>query len=292
MKTMKTVNLYYSSLIFYCIILQNNSYLNNISKSKSTLKQINVLQSEVGESNNQIKLQSLNTASNHIKKLEKSIPSTSELINFALPTLGIWLLQPILSLIDTSVIGISKNSIIAEVAALGPGIAWIDSSTYLFQFMGMATTNLYAAALNNNNSNDVNDSNSTQKSDEVLSHALVTSMFFGFILLIIQYAFSNSVIKALSGSSTESIPYGIAYARIRAFAAPFAVPTIVGQSAFLAAKDSVTPFKAVLVGGFVNVVGDILLVTFLKKGLIIYMYYFLLLQFYIFKYFWLLSYTI
>ena len=36
---------------------------------------------------------------------------------------------------------------VAEFAGLGPGIAWIDSTSYLFQFLGMATTSLYANAL-------------------------------------------------------------------------------------------------------------------------------------------------
>jgi len=62
--------------------------------------------------------------------------------------IGIWLLQPILSLIDTSVVGINKMSTVAQLAALGPGVAWIDSTSYLFQFMGIATTSLYVNALN------------------------------------------------------------------------------------------------------------------------------------------------
>lgn len=40
---------------------------------------------------------------------------------------------------DSSVVGMSGSangvSSIAQLAALGPGIAWIDSSSYLFQFM-------------------------------------------------------------------------------------------------------------------------------------------------------------
>lgn len=45
---------------------------------------------------------------------------------------GIWLLQPILSLIDTSVVGMTTSDI-SQLASLGPSIAWIDSSSYLFQ---------------------------------------------------------------------------------------------------------------------------------------------------------------
>jgi len=58
-----------------------------------------------------------------------------------------WLLQPILSLIDTSIIGMNTLSTVSELAAIGPGIAWIDPTSFIFQFMGIATTSLYLDAL-------------------------------------------------------------------------------------------------------------------------------------------------
>jgi len=185
------------------------------------------------------------------------VPSMSELLKFGFPILCIWLLQPILSLIDTSVVGINPSSTVAELAALGPGIAFIDSSSYLFQFMGMATTNLYANALSEQNQ---------KKSEQVLSRSVMTALFFGLFLMTVQFTMAGRAITALSGAAVESIPFGIQYARIRAFAAPVALPTIVAQAAFLAAKDAVTPLKATLIGALANLMGDILLVTILKQG--------------------------
>ena len=37
--------------------------------------------------------------------------STRELLEFAVPTLGIWILQPVLSLIDSSVVGVSARTL-------------------------------------------------------------------------------------------------------------------------------------------------------------------------------------
>ena len=188
------------------------------------------------------------------------VPTVTDLLKFGLPTLGIWLLQPILSLIDTSVIGMSASSAssVLELAALGPGIAWIDSSAYLCQFMGMATTNLYATAISEG---DVN------KQRKVLSHATIISIGLGLFLFAIQYTFAKPLVTILAGSAVESIPYALSYSRIRSFASIIAVPTIVGQAAFLASKDSVTPLKAVLVGSVINIVGDLLLVCVLGKGI-------------------------
>ena len=45
------------------------------------------------------------------------------------------------------------------------------------------------------------------------------------------------------------------------------MPTIAIQAAFLAAKDSVTPLVAVLVGAVVNLCGDLLLVNVFNLGI-------------------------
>lgn len=179
------------------------------------------------------------------------------LAKFGIPTLGICLLQPILSLIDTSVVGISKHTSVAELASLGPGIAWVDSSAYLFTFLAVATTSLYASALR-----DHDDS----RAKEVLTNAIGLALFFGCLLLFIQFYFSPYFISILSGTSIASIPYAITYSRIRALAAPAALFTIVAQAAFLARKDSITPLKAVILGSIVNVLGDIYLVTWKHLG--------------------------
>ena len=188
-------------------------------------------------------------------------PSVIELLRFGLPTLGIWLLQPILSLIDSSVVGISaKAGSITELAALGPGIMWCDGSMYLCQFVGMATTNLYATALGENDEN---------KAFRVLSEAISIACIMGASLGIFQYTLAAPALRSLSGvSADEVVPYALQYVRARSFGAPAALLTIVGQSAFLASKDAVTPLKAVVFGTLINLFGDILLVIGLKQGIV------------------------
>lgn len=186
------------------------------------------------------------------------IPSSRALYAFGLPTLGIWLLQPILSLIDTSVVGLSAAaSDITSLAALGPGIAWIDSSSYLCQFIGMATTNLYAIALQEKD---------PKKSVACLSHAFILSIVLGIVLSLLQFGLAEPIIRMLAGHSTEVVPLAVKYAKIRSVGSLFAIPTIVGQAAFLTREDSLTPLRAVLVGAIVNFVGDVVLVSWLKYG--------------------------
>ena len=186
-----------------------------------------------------------------------SAPTLSQLLLFGLPTLGSWLLQPILSLIDTSVVGMSAS--LFELAALGPGIAWCDSTAYLFNFVGVATTNLCATALAEGD---------TKGWRQSVSDAMAISVVMGLFLAALQVVLAPWIITLLCGAATESIPFALDYVRIRATAAPVAIPMIVTQAAFLANEDSITPLKAVVLGGFANLFGDLLLTTTLGMGLV------------------------
>jgi Na+-driven multidrug efflux pump len=181
-----------------------------------------------------------------------------ELVKFGLPTLGIWLLQPLLSLIDSSVVGTSKTATIAEFAALGPGIAWIDSSSYLFQFIGIAVTTLYADALSKND---------YKESNRVLTAAKSISFILAVLCFIMQWSFARFFINILTGPNKSIVPYAMIYSRIRSLGALAAVPTIAIQAAFLASKDSVTPLIAVIIGAVVNIVGDLILVNKYGMGI-------------------------
>ena len=67
-----------------------------------------------------------------IEKAKHPLPSTGELMRFCLPTLGIWLAPPFLSLIDTSVVGMHCS--ISSLAALAPSTKLtILSEMRLFQ---------------------------------------------------------------------------------------------------------------------------------------------------------------
>ena len=64
-----------------------------------------------------------------------------------MPTLAGWLSSEIMSVVDTAVVGQQVGSGANELAALGPGTMLIDSSAYLFFWLNVATTSLFAASL-------------------------------------------------------------------------------------------------------------------------------------------------
>ena len=73
-------------------------------------------------------------------KLEKAkqgaLPSLGELARFCLPTLGIWLAPPFLSLIDTSVVGMHCAT--SSLAALAPSTKLCDYLSYMCTALGAA----------------------------------------------------------------------------------------------------------------------------------------------------------
>ena len=77
------------------------------------------------------------------------LPTLKDYRKFAIPCLGLWVAQPLLSLVDTAFVGLSAtvpSESAAQLAALGPATTFFDGATYLFAFLNVATTNLYATA--------------------------------------------------------------------------------------------------------------------------------------------------
>lgn len=62
-------------------------------------------------------------------------PSGLALIAFTVPTLAVWLINPILSLVDTAVVGLQSAT---DLAALAPGTMLIDYTAYIFTFLAVA----------------------------------------------------------------------------------------------------------------------------------------------------------
>lgn len=85
----------------------------------------------------------------NVKDKPPSLPTLADYRKFAIPCLGLWVAQPLLSLVDTAFVGLSAKvpaESAAQLAALGPATTFFDGATYLFAFLNVATTNLYATA--------------------------------------------------------------------------------------------------------------------------------------------------
>jgi hypothetical protein len=74
------------------------------------------------------------------------VPSVKKIVSFAIPAIGVWLCSPLLSLIDTSAVGLLSGT--AQQAALNPAVAVVDYAALLMvrSLFSIYTSFLYAIA--------------------------------------------------------------------------------------------------------------------------------------------------
>lgn len=188
-----------------------------------------------------------------------TVPSYRTLLVFWAGTVAIWLSEPMLSLVDTTVVGLSSSSSssIYHLAAMGPATVLTDLSLYATYFLALATTSQLAAA------HSAGDWKQCQRiTSQVLGVALLTGMVVTLALwcggpTVLRYMIGSS--SSLQHAQTNLLLTTLAsqYCSIRAIAAPAAVVGMVAQAVCLATVDVQTPVLAVLLASIINVTGDL-----------------------------------
>ncbi|KAM1242692.1 hypothetical protein ACFX2G_035022 [Malus domestica] len=195
-----------------------------------------------------------------VKREELESKSTwdqmKEIAVFTGPATGLWLCGPLMSLIDTVVIGQGSS---IELAALGPGTVMCDSLSYVFMFLSVATSNMVATALAKGDRNEA---------QHHISILLFIGLTCGFAMLIFTRFFGSWALTAFSGpKNAHLIPAANTYVQIRGLAWPAVLIGLITQSASLGMKDSWGPLKALAVAGAINGIGDVVLCSFLGYGI-------------------------
>ncbi|PSS21694.1 Protein DETOXIFICATION 46 like [Actinidia chinensis var. chinensis] len=177
-------------------------------------------------------------------------------MKFSGPAIGLWICGPLMSLIDTVVIGQGSS---LELAALGPATVLCDYLSYVFMFLSIATSNMVATSL------------AKQDKDEVqhqISILLFVGLTCGVAMLFFTRLLGAWALTAFTGpQNVHMIPAANSYVQIRGLAWPAVLVGWVAQSASLGMKDSWGPLKALAVASAVNGIGDIVLCTFLGYGI-------------------------
>lgn len=188
------------------------------------------------------------------KSAEKTLPSARRLLTFTATTVLIWLSEPLLSLVDTTVVSMtsSAKSAIVQIAALGPATTLYDSEIYTTYFLAIATTNQLAPIL------------ARKKWKELRQRTSVLmglSLLLGTLIMVVNFAFGKSILQRMVGQMTEQglVPMATSYVWIRTLVAPCVVTECVAQAFCLTNLDTKTPAIAVLVASIVNIVGDLAL---------------------------------
>jgi Na+-driven multidrug efflux pump len=189
----------------------------------------------------------------------KTTPTLSPmaLLRFIAPTLALWIAPPVMSLIDTIVVGRFCGA--NDLAALNPGCTLIDSSAYLFMFIATAATNMVASARADGDE---------AKSERIVGEALFLALCSGTVLASIVLAAGRPLLLAIAGQESAAVvPSALKYATVRAFGQPFVVMASVARAASLASKDTRGPLLSVALAFVLNAVGTVALVRGTSLGI-------------------------
>lgn len=189
-----------------------------------------------------------------------NVPSISKILRYTIPAVGIWLCSPVLSMIDTAAVGMLSGT--AQQAALNPAVSVTDYGALVVAFMYTATTNLIAAAVQEDREAEGANGGGTRTRATLvtaLKLAVIVGSFFGALL----GATGERLLRLLIGNDSLDpavFSAALTYVRIRALGMPAMVTIGTAQSACLGMQDVRSPLYVLLAAAFVNFMGDVALV--------------------------------
>ena len=190
----------------------------------------------------------------------------ARLVRFTLPTMAIWLSGPILSMVDTAVVGKAST---LELAAMTPGGVYVDYPSYLLSSaLAVATTTLVAQERMKRRRARSETADGGGDGDTTVSDAVALAAILGLVVaIVLAVAAAPAVAKFAGPRSASIVPAALTYASIRCLGVPFALVASVAQASFLACKSPAQPLLAVGASGAVNLVADVVLVCGLGWGI-------------------------
>ncbi|CAM9532871.1 unnamed protein product [Phaeothamnion confervicola] len=185
--------------------------------------------------------------------------SMQELTKFTVPLLLIWFSNPIMSLLDTAVVGMRSS---VELAALGPATAICDRVAYVITFLASVTTSLAATALAAGDHRAAAAAATTGLAAAVITGTTVTALLcrYGRAILTKFLGGADRADAAILGPALQ-------YVQLRALGYVAVTVSMVLQASCLAAKDLRTPIVVVAIQSFANLFGDLFLVFVVKWGI-------------------------
>lgn len=183
-------------------------------------------------------------------------PTVAKILKFAVPAVGVWLCSPLLSLIDTSAVGVLSGT--TQQAALNPAVAVTDYAALLIAFLYTATTNLVAAAQESDRTIA-----GKPRTTKTMIGAMQLSTFVGAGLGAALFIFAKQLLRAIIGNDSinpDVFAAATKYVRIRALGMPAAAIIGSAQAASLGMQDLKSPLYVLLAAAVVNFLGDMIFV--------------------------------
>ncbi|KAL3802377.1 hypothetical protein HJC23_007202 [Cyclotella cryptica] len=197
----------------------------------------------------------------------RSGSSKRAMLKFALPALGIYLTNPLLSNIDNAFVGRTVGP--AGLAALSPATLCIDQALYLFSFLSRAATGMVSRAYCSDSECEQNEqadlSGHISAARDAASPAFSLSLICGVVLSLIYACFTPTLLSKLN-VDPHLRTSATSYIHWRGAISWAALAQSICLSLFMATKDSLTPLKIIVSAALLNVLGDTFLCVWPLKG--------------------------
>jgi len=183
-------------------------------------------------------------------------PSVRKILKFAIPAIGVWLCGPILSLIDTSAVGVLSGTV--QQAALNPAVAVTDYAALLIAFLYTGTTNMVASAQQSDRGTA-----DMPRTAKMMIGAMRMSTYVGAGLGAFLFVFARPLLTGIIGNDSISpavFAAAMKYVRIRALGMPAAAILGSTQAACLGMQDIRSPLYVLGAAAVINFFGDFLFV--------------------------------
>ena len=175
-------------------------------------------------------------------------PKQKQLLLIALPMIASNLTIPLLSLVDTAVVGHLEHAWYLGGVALGSSL--ISLLFLLLGFLRMSTTGLTAQAFGAKNSQGLRDN---------LLQAALTALVLAAILLLL-HPLVIPLVQQLSSASSEVLTQAAVYFQVRIWSAPAALLNMVLLGWFLGLQNARYPMLLLVLNQSLNIVLDLLFV--------------------------------
>lgn len=200
---------------------------------------------------------------NAAKEETKASTSKTEMLKFAVPALGIYLTNPLLSNIDNAFVGRTVGP--TGLASLSPATLCIDQALYLFSFLSRAATGMVSRAYNAKNAQEDGGNRNLGAARDAASPAFSMSLICGACLSMVYAFFTPNLLSRLN-VDPHLRTSATTYIHWRGAISWAALAQSICLSLFMATKDSITPLKIISAAALLNVLGDSLLCVWPLKG--------------------------
>lgn len=180
-------------------------------------------------------------------------PHDAEIFALALPALFTTLLDPIMGMIDTAIVGRLGT---AQLASVGLVTAVFNFSNFMFNFLLYTTTPRIAAAVSKNDTKGVS---------KIASHGLWLALTIGCGMMTFLFL-SCPMLFARMGATPDVLQHAVPYLRVRCLASPCIMMLYVLAGTFRGYKDTASPLRAGIYSNIIHVVLDVAFVFWMNMG--------------------------